>query len=136
MRPESVEQLLSMMLTAEPATRSAFRVAEAPEATWLAVLELHPELKRVVTLNRNLPDGILFLLANDKDVNVRCDVAMRRALPLSLRAALAHDKDETVRQRVACNKKTPITLLQELAIDSSELVRLPARAELQRRAMI
>jgi hypothetical protein len=133
MKISSVQEFLTIVAEQQPEMQQALRNVEASEKTWLEILEAHPELKRLMTLNRTLPESVLQRLANDIDPNVRCDVANRRGLSASLFLELAHDTDESVRSRIAWNKKTPVDLLKGLSTDSAEIVRVPAREALKQR---
>lgn len=127
---ESVSQFLSLVEDDTDEARASIRHAEASESLWFEILEIHPELVRVVTLNKGLPDSVLHMLAKHPDTDVRVDIANKRKLSLDVFELLASDEDESVRARLAWNKKTPIEILKQLADDEEEVVSGPARDRL------
>jgi hypothetical protein len=95
---------------------------EAPEAVWLEIIRLYPELREWVVHNRTVPLSILRILAADPDPRVRIAVAMKRKCSPDILELLARDTDETVRARVAWNRQTPAHILQSMKQDPSPLV--------------
>jgi|SRR5450756_183329 len=124
------EEFLSFADQVDEQSRQRVRSETAAESVWEKIIVKYPHLKRTVTLNKNLPEGILRLLARDPDPLVRTDIAMKRALPSDVFILLADDPDESVRARIAWNKKTPKNLLRKLAADVSQVVAEPAKKQI------
>ena len=110
--------------------RACLRNDEASENLWSEILDTHPDLVRVITLNKVLPDSTLRLLARHPDESVRIDIANKRKIPFDVFELLAGDENEAVRARLAWNKKTPLKILEKLAEDKEEVVFEPARDRL------
>jgi hypothetical protein len=127
---ETLEEFLDLVERGDEGSHLRLKSEAAPLFVWEKVLSLHPELKRVVTMNKTLDEQVLRLLAKDVDASVRCDVANRRSLPSDLFDLLARDSDESVRARIAWNKKTPDQILRHLLTDESEIVTEPVKMRL------
>jgi len=106
------------------------RTDSAPLEVWMDILGEHPEMKRTVTLNKTLPQGILAALARDPDPLVRTDIANTRRLTREVFEMLARDEDEGVRLRLAWNPKLPRDLLEKLSQDPCAVVAGKARERL------
>jgi hypothetical protein len=124
------EEFLGFVDRDDEQSKQRLRSEPATESVWEEIIVKYPHLKRAVTLNKNLPEGILRLLAKDPDPLVRTDIAMKRTLPRDVFVLLAEDSDELVRARIAWNKKTPKNLLQKLAMDVSQVVAEPAKRQI------
>ncbi len=111
-------------------SQEQIRNDRVPESILFEIIQKRADLCRVVTLNRNLPESIIRLLAEFEDPNVRADVAMRRSVPIDVREKLARDVDDSVRARVAWNEKTAKLLLELLANDELSIVAEPAQQRL------
>lgn len=127
---DSLSHFVSLVEKDTDKARASLRGSEAMESVWIEILEARPDLVRVVTLNKLLPDSILRLLAKHPDSDVRTDVANKRRLPHDVFELLALDDDESVRARIAWNKKTPVEVLERLANDEEKIVSDPARNRL------
>ena len=124
------EDFLGFVDKDDEQSKQRLRSETAAESVWEEIIVKYPHLKRAVTLNKNLPEAILRLLAKDQDPLVRTDIAMKRTLPREVFVLLAEDSDELVRARIAWNKKTPLDLLQKLAADVSQVVAEPAKKQI------
>ena len=96
----------------------------ASAEVWLDILKKYPEkyMQDNVLYNSNLPLGVLYVLAEDDDENVRCDIAGREYLDDYLIKKLMKDPDENVRGKLAYNSLLTKEQLEMLAQDSSEWV--------------
>jgi len=124
------EEFLNLAHLDDDQSRQRLRSETAAESVWESIVSKYPQLKRAVTLNKNLPENILRMLAKDPDPLIRTDIAMKRALPEDIFVLLTDDPDEVVRARIAWNKKTPRNLLLKLAADASQLVSEPAKKQI------
>lgn len=68
-------------------------------------------------------ESILRQLAEDKNKNIRCVVALNKSTPTDILKKLAKDNNEDVRSGVAENKNTPVEVLRQLANDKYWYVR-------------
>jgi len=87
---------------------------EASESVWLDVIEKFPEKKKWVSHNKTVPLSILEVLANDKDENVRSEVAGKRKLSRDLFILLSQDGDISVLYTLANNPKIPKDIFDAL----------------------
>ena len=94
------------------------RWIKASYSVWIDILTKYSEYKNEVSLNKNLPDQILKLLAEDDDWQIRSTIAMKRKLPYEVFFKLAFDKNESVRMSIALNRKTPFEVLNQMKNDS------------------
>jgi len=107
------------------------RLAMSPEASpeFLdAISETQIKgIRRAVSSNRRTPAKTLGLLAKDKDLLVRLNVAEVRGEPnesvMGLLTRMARDKSAVYRREAAENLKTPVEILHRLAIDEDSYVR-------------
>ena len=127
---ESVEQYIALCEEEGDESQAAIRHDEATEETWLQILASRPDLVRMVTLNKGLPEKVIQHLAAHEDVAVRIDIANKRKLPPDVFVKLSGDKEESVRARLSWNKKTPLEILRKLADDEESIVSEPAQDRL------
>ena len=145
----------SLMNTSDP--RRAFLIEPVGE-----IIELQPgkfkarEIKVIKEIN--LPE-LLTRLSNDKDLDVRCAVAVNPKTPIAVITEftkdksslirfwvvgnpnisihvlneLAKNKSASVRYKVVTNPKTPIVILKELAKDVHSIVAYEAKHKLRER---
>ena len=81
------------------------------------------EVRANVAENKNCPIKLLEKLSNDKDESVRVDVANNQNTPVEILLKLADDEYWNVRCLVAENKNTPPEILEKLSDDENWEVR-------------
>lgn len=74
-------------------------------------------IRRRLAENPSTPIGLLSMLGEDEDVDVRIGLGHNPSTPLWLRKKLARDDSPTVRFSLAEDPHTPVSVLKELAED-------------------
>jgi hypothetical protein len=123
----SAEEYATLIDLGDPESQDRLRNETISEDVWLQIIAVRPDLVRAVTLNKNLPESVIRILALNTDPNVRSDIAMKRSLPADLFQKLSEDIDESVRTHIAFNKKTPRAILERLMDDDCPVVSEAAR---------
>jgi hypothetical protein len=93
---------------------------EASIKIWKEVLAKYPDLAFWVVQNKTIPFEILYTLADNEDVDVRCMVARKRKIDDIIFNKLKEDIDETVRHALICNTKLSIEKKQQIKTSDSE----------------
>lgn len=96
---------------------------EATAEIWFAVIDQHPELKKDVAHNKQVPLSVLEVLATDPVPDVRWKVASKRKIGEELLRKLSFDTDESVRSSVARHRRTAVDVLERLTWDEWSEVR-------------
>lgn len=130
---DSAEEFVRLRQSENPEDYRQSAHDTASMATWLAVIDKYPEMRKWVAHNKTVPLEILAILAEDESYEVRRMVAMKRKLDITLFEKLANDEDEYIRQTIVTNAKVPLTILQKLAQDPSPEVREYALQHLENR---
>jgi intein/homing endonuclease len=86
---------------------------------WIDVINKYPEFKTWVIHNKTIQIEILETLVNDKDANVRCDIARKRKINESIFNTLSIDSDENVRHALISNTALTIEQLKKINVDNS-----------------
>jgi hypothetical protein len=79
----------------------------ADTSIWMEVITKFPNYKVWVVHNKSIPIDILEILAQDKDAEVRAEVARKRKINDKIFSWLAVDTDENVKYALICNTKLP-----------------------------
>lgn len=129
---ESAEEFRRLRTSEDPDEYRRAAHEEATEATWLQVIDLYPEMREWVALNKTVPLGVLDRLSLDGDERVRSTVASKRKLTPALVARLARDGQAGVRGAIACNRGRAVTVdvLTALSTDPDPVVSGEARRRL------
>lgn len=93
---------------------------EATIETWMDILKKFPELSFWVAQNKTIQIEILEILADSKEVEVRCMVARKRKINILIFDKLKNDIDETVRHALIFNQKISIELKHTIKVEDSE----------------
>ena len=93
---------------------------EASIDIWNEVLEKYPDLAFWVAQNKTIPLEILYTLADNENVDVRCMVARKRKIDNIIFSKLKEDIDESVRHALICNTKLSIEKKQQIKTSDSE----------------
>ena len=91
------EEFVALVDQGDAVSQERLRSETATESVWMEIINKYPDYKPAVSLKKNLPDGILKLLATDSDPLIRSTIAMKRALSSELFDLLAADSHELVR---------------------------------------
>jgi hypothetical protein len=127
---ESADEFMRLRVSDDPADYHRAAHEAASIDVWRQLIEDHPEMRRWVAHNKQVPLSILRVLARDSDNEVRWWVASKRKHDRGLFEMLAADQDPTVRHRIALNARTPTDIRERLACDADDCVRAAAAARL------
>ena len=131
--PESVLRMLAQ--DDDPEFRKNLaRETSSSDLLDLFARDADEEVRKAVTANLILPDGVMATLVNDECVDVRVALAQRTSsFEEEVLAKLAGDENPQVRLTVASNWWTPTDKLRVLAEDGDPEVRLAASQAMERR---
>lgn len=96
---------------------------EASIEVWSDVLKKYPDLAFWVAQNKTIPLEVLYTLADNENVDVRCMVARKRKIDNIIFDKLKADINESVRHALMCNTKIPIEKKQQIKTSDSEWLR-------------
>lgn len=85
------------------------------------IINKYPNMKTWVIHNKKVPIEVLEHLSNDKDPDIRSDIAMKRKIigtPIFYK--LSKDKNENVRYALACNSKITVELFSKIDSTGSQ----------------
>lgn len=87
---------------------------------WLDIIKNYPDFKTWVIHNKTIQIEILEILCEDKDPNVRSDVARKRKINDKIFNLLSVDPDENVRYALMCNTNLTLDKKQNIKMDDSQ----------------
>lgn len=93
---------------------------EASIEVWTEVISRYPDLAFWVAQNKTVPLEVLYSLADNENVEVRCMVARKRKIDNRIFDKLKEDHDESVRHALICNTKLSIEVKQQIKTSDSE----------------
>lgn len=93
---------------------------EASINIWNEVLAKYPDLAFWVAQNKTIPLEVLYTLADNENVDVRCMVARKRKIDDIIFNKLKEDIDESVRHALICNTKLSIEKKRQIKTSDSE----------------
>jgi hypothetical protein len=114
----SAKEFVSLSMGNDPRAR----LDKVLKSVWASILQVYPGFKGSVIENKNVPESVLRMLAEDSNAEVRFAIAMKRKCPIDVLEKLAVDSDDSVRERVAWNASTTAPILEVLRNDRSAVV--------------
>lgn len=93
---------------------------KADTKVWLDIIKNYPDFKTWVIHNKTIQIEILEILCEDKDPNVRSEVARKRKINDKIFNLLSVDPDENVRYALMCNTNLTLDKKQNIKKDDSQ----------------
>jgi len=116
----SVNEFLRLRMSVVKEEYDRATYDDAPIEVWFETINAHPEMKEWIIHNKTVPLEILYVLAIDRDPEVRSKVAAKRKIDHKIFNQLSCDQDELVRHALMHNSMLSRDQLSLIKIDDSE----------------